>query len=771
MRILQISTYDISGGAARATYRLHRGLRDAGHDCRMLVRYKDTNDRFVSSVAPENQAYTSDEALYLGVAIQGHYIDSHRTAVSNTLFSLPYPGHDLSTLPLIKEADIINLHWVAQYQSLLTLKRLFDLGKPVVWTLHDQWAFTGGCHYTAGCERYTKDCRACPQLAEDPFHLPEAVLKDKLRLFENARLTLVTPSRWMGACAGKSALFKDLRVEVIPNALETDLYRPFPKARAKKRIGLGPDTLTLLFGGVSGNEKRKGFPKLMGAIRTCLKDPGFRNLVKTKKISLIYFGHAGDALEGVGIPVQSLGYLDSEKDIITAYGAADLFILPSLEDNLPNTMLEAMSCGTPVVAFDVGGIPEGVKNGETGQLVPSGDVRQMGKAILSLISNPEQRKAMGKACRKRAQEQYRLEIQVRAYVDLYKELIESRTPRVQSTTEDRISGAWLAPGPSKERPLSVPLEFGMGPHFKEIYDPVLFKALKEFSCHAQGQWQASEADRAARLKDIMKLSSQLAVSESDRSDRDKLIKEVSERLNASENDRSRLLKDVEKLTGDLQKSEADRGARLEDIKKLSLQLAASESDRLARDKLIKEVSERIKASENDRSRLLKDVEKLAGDLRESEADRGARLGDMKRLSSQLAASESDRSDRDKLIKEVSERLNASEKNRSWLLKDVEKLNGDLRESEADRGVRLEDMKKLSAQLAASESDRVARGELIDELSERLETSEKDSAKLMELIEMNEEIFAGSFFGLLRHQRVAKKRMKTKAETTPLQHSD
>ncbi|MBW2049736.1 MAG: glycosyltransferase, partial [Deltaproteobacteria bacterium] len=280
LRILQISTYDISGGAGRAAYRLHRGLRKAEHDCRMLVRYKDTDDRYVHPVSSENQARTSDEALFLRRAIQGHYINSHRTGVSNTLFSLPCPGYDLSMLPLVKEADIINLHWVAQYQSLITLKRLFDLGKPVVWTLHDQWAFTGGCHYAAGCENYQTDCRACPQLAEDPFFLPGAVLKDKLSLFGNVDLTIVTPSRWMGACARKSALFKAKRVEVIPNSLETDRFRPLSKGKAKKRIGLRADTVALLFGGVSGDEKRKGFHKLAEAIGICLRDTHFRNLVK-----------------------------------------------------------------------------------------------------------------------------------------------------------------------------------------------------------------------------------------------------------------------------------------------------------------------------------------------------------------------------------------------------------------------------------------------------------------------------------------------------------
>ena len=538
---MQISTYDITGGAARATYRLHRGLLQIGQDCRTLVRYKASTDDSVVGVVPENPAEKVEEEFFLSVAIQQYYINSHRTDISNTLFSLSYPGYDLSTLPMVQAADIINLHWVAQYQSPVTLHRLFDLGKPVVWTLHDQWAFTGGCHYTAGCEEYRKDCAECPQLSDDPFNLPGTILKDKLRLFKNANLTVVTPSRWLGACAKESKLFKNLCFEVIPNSLETDVFRPLPKAKAKKSIGLPTDITTLLFGVEYGNEKRKGFRELMGAIQYCLKDDDFQDLVRANKIRLICFGYTSDELEAVGIPVKALGYLDSDEKIMTAYCAADIFVLPSLEDNLPNTMLEAMSCGTPVVAFDVDGMPDAVINGKTGQLVSLGDVKEMGKAILSLIFNPEKRGRMGKECRKKVEEQYKLEIQAQRYLGLYQELIEPHASGVQATSEDQTARVWEVPVSLKGEPLSVTLEPGVGSHFKDIYDQVLFKALKELSFYVHKQWQASEADRAARLKDIDKLGKQLKKSELERTARDELIEELSGRLKALEKDHATLV--------------------------------------------------------------------------------------------------------------------------------------------------------------------------------------------------------------------------------------
>ena len=495
MKIVQVSTNDVRGGAARAAYRLHQGLLQIGEDCRMLVRRKASTDDSVFCVTATNSAEKFDEELFLGTAIQGHYINSHRTDISDTIFSLPYLGYDLSDLPLIRAADVVNLHWVAHhYQSLLSLQKLFALGKPVVWTLHDQWAFTGGCHYAAGCKKYRQDCAACPQLADDPFDLPAAILKDKLELFKGANLTIVTPSQWLAVCARESRLFKDLRVEVIPNSLETDVFSPLPKAEAKESVGLAAEIVTLLFVAHVGNEKRKGFQELIAAIQYCLAEPEFQSLVKDDRIRILCFGHPSDELEAVGIPVISLGYLDSDEEIRTAYAAADLFILPSLEDNLPNTMLESMSCGTPVVAFDVGGIPDVIVNGVTGQLAPVGDVRQLGQAVLSLVFDPDQREEMGQNCRKAMVEGYSLNIQAQRYLELYQELHQEYKLSVQIAPEDSTAELERTEVPVAApavEALPVYLETAVGPHFQDISDQVLFKALKEFAPARERAYQTA----------------------------------------------------------------------------------------------------------------------------------------------------------------------------------------------------------------------------------------------------------------------------------------
>ncbi|MFP4088305.1 MAG: glycosyltransferase [Desulfobacteraceae bacterium] len=558
MRIVQISTYDIRGGASRATYRLHRGLRDRGEDCRMVVRHRESEDEFVFPVQADPSGQQDGRDFFLSQVIQGHYIDAHRTEMSNTLFSLPYSGLDLSPLSLVQEADIINLHWVARFQSSISLNRLFALKKPVVWTLHDQWAFTGGCHYSAGCKGYRTDCRACPQLADDPFNLPTAVLDDKEVLFKDADLTIVTPSRWMAECAKKSRLFGDLRVEVIPNSLETDLYIPVPKPEAKEKLGLETKGVTLLFGGEDGNEKRKGFRELMGGIRYCLTDAGFQDLVGAGNLRLICFGRPNDEIASLGIPVDALGYLDSEERIRDVYAAADIFVLPSLEDNLPNTILEAMSCGTPVVAFETGGIPEMVKDGVTGRLVPLGDSESLGQALLALIFNPEERQTMGKACRKRIERDYPLEVQARSYAQLYEALIRKKGSSRSALAGVTEQGSWEAPsGFDGKKSLSAPMETALGPHFSDIYDPVLFRALKGFAPYIYKQWELSEADRRDRFDQVRQLADLLKESEADRNARLDQINKLNKLFGESEADRRATLDQISELAKMLDQEEAD----------------------------------------------------------------------------------------------------------------------------------------------------------------------------------------------------------------------
>jgi glycosyltransferase involved in cell wall biosynthesis len=358
--------------------------------------------------------------------LQGH-IDMHRTPVSNTMFSLAYPGVDVSIIPHVYEADIINLHWVALFfQSPTTLRKLLDLGRPVVWTLHDQWAFSGGCHFSAGCRGYEDTCGCCPQLSDDLFGLPESVLRDKAELLRGAPLTVVTPSAWLGGAARRSRLFRDVRIEVIPYSLETDVFAPQDKRRAKQQLGINWDTRTLLFGAEDGREKRKGYQELLEAVRSCGSDSRFSSLLTKGRIKLLAFGHLGDALHETGLPIHPLGYLHNDADLACVYAAADVFVLPSLEDNLPNTMLEAMSCGTPVVAFRTGGVPDVISHGVTGMLAPLGDTRALGEAILTVVLDGGITQRMSAACRRVIEEGYRLEVQAKRYLDLFEDLCAVR---------------------------------------------------------------------------------------------------------------------------------------------------------------------------------------------------------------------------------------------------------------------------------------------------------------------------------------------------------
>ncbi len=607
MKILQVSTYDIRGGAARATYRLHCGLRNGGQDCRMLVKYRDTKDGFVSAI--EDKGGQTDEQFLMEVPLQEHYINTHRTDVSNTMFSLPYPGYDISGLDLVQEADVINLHWVSQFQSPVTLNQLFALGKPVVWTLHDQWAFTGGCHYSAGCQEYRSNCGVCPQLANDPFFLPEATLKDKEQLFKNANLTIVTPSRWMSDCAAKSRLFKSFAVETIANSIETDLYYPLAKDRAKQHLGIPGDAVTFLFGAIDGKEKRKGFSELVGAMEFCRQSPLFRELLEKDRIRLLCFGSPNHQLESTNVPYVSLGRLETDAEIREAYSAADIFLLPSLEDNLPNTVLESMSCGTPVISFQIGGVPDMVTDGVTGYLVKAFDIGQMSEAIVSLALDPGKRESMGKAGRARVLKDYPLDVQAKRYVDLYDRLLrEKRHSDSHPSVPSRSSGLF-----QKETNLSfetVPANFNMtlGSRFERIYDGILFQALKSFAPMAHKLWKSSELDRARRLEQVKKMSRLLESCEVDREAR---------------------LQQINELTSMLESCEADRSDRWEQIQELTAQLEA-ENHQL----LLRKHAEAVAKYEMRLSQY-------ASQLKESRSLLMARESELKQRGSQLAALESE----------------------------------------------------------------------------------------------------------------------------------
>lgn len=459
MKIVQISTSDIQGGAAKACYRLAKGLRSIGEDCSILVQSRRSNESFISEFG---SAGPRSAGFILAEKIQRNYIDRQRRAISNTQFSYTGPAFDLSENRLVQKADVLNLHWVTGYQNPQTIARLASSGTPLVWTLHDQWPFTGGCHYTSGCTRYGETCSSCPQLRGDWFHLTEALLQDKATSLQSAPITIVSPSRWMADCARQSSVLRRHRVVTIPNAVETDEFSPRDKNAARRNFGLREECLFLLFGSESGKEKRKGFQEFLSALRVCMQNPDFAKRASEGSIQVISFGHPVTDFEIPGLQFISLGFLNSPEKLRDAYCAADLFVLPSLEDNLPNTMLESMSCGTPVIAFATGGMPDVITNDVTGLVVPPLDAKALGYALLSLLFDGEKRRQMSRHCRSLMAERFSLEVQAQKYLKLYQEIL-SEGHRCRTRND------------SRSQPVLCP---GKGPALQKIF---IFLVLKSFT--------------------------------------------------------------------------------------------------------------------------------------------------------------------------------------------------------------------------------------------------------------------------------------------------
>jgi len=429
LKILQISTSDIQGGAARAAYRLHQGLRLINQDSLVLAKQRTSEDSFVCSVEDLGYAETISNDHMLYGEIQDNYIDDNRTDISNTLFSYPYPEFNLTKIEQVKQADILNLHWIARFQSAETIASLLALGKPVVWTLHDMAAFTGGCHYSAGCQRYQNNCDACPQLEVDKYNLPAIILEEKLKhLSAYSNLTIVTPSHWLADCARSSKLFQNNRIEVIPYGIDTDVFKPVAMATAKKHLNISDEEITILFGADYSIEKRKGVDLLVLALSQCLKNDSAQKLLRERRIKILNFGHSCPSLDAIkesGVPIISLGYVSSDEELSYIYSAANVLLLPSLEDNLPNLLLESMSCGTPVIAFATGGMKDLIDDRETGRLVDIENVDAFSEAILDSLINPGKYEEMGLKARLKIEKGYSLVHQANRYLNLYTNLINT----------------------------------------------------------------------------------------------------------------------------------------------------------------------------------------------------------------------------------------------------------------------------------------------------------------------------------------------------------
>ena len=424
MKALIISASDLAGGAAIAASRLHRGLMAAGVETRMLVQDKQGAEVSVAAVEPDMGA--SNDWLR---SLNAHVNRNARTAVSNTSFSLPWPGTTLCQHPWVLWADVINLHWVSGFVSPETVRELLALGKPVVWTLHDQRPFTGGCHYTAGCTGFHSTCESCPQLQPAYQSLPALALQLALQSLRGVPpLAVVSPSRWLAEEARRSRIFAGCRVETVPNSLDLEVFKPGDRAAIRAKLGLPTDALVMMFGAYTLVEHRKGFDLLSQSIHQALTHPDIAARHEAGELVFAAYGKDEDTLRKSGLPVVLLGTQETPEQMALTLSAADLVICPTREDNLPNVVMEAMACGVPVLACDVGGVPDMITDGVHGRLVPPENSAALTQALTEIIRNPSVLSRWGAQARAKCESEYPLHRQGQDYATLFQSLLAQPLP-------------------------------------------------------------------------------------------------------------------------------------------------------------------------------------------------------------------------------------------------------------------------------------------------------------------------------------------------------
>jgi glycosyltransferase involved in cell wall biosynthesis len=417
--ILHLSTFHLEGGAGVAATRLHRALLRNGEDSHMLISGVKDSEPGVTDLITTN--WESRKSFYRFVEERIYFFPQEKDSSVRFAFSPAVAGIDISKHPLVQQADIIHLHWVNfGFLSMASLDRLFALGKPVVWTLHDMWTFTGGCHYSRGCDNYLTHCEYCPYLAKpDLYDISFSQFEKKTEIYTNANLTLVSPSNWLNNLTKQAALTQNLTSACIPNCIDTDFFTPGDQHKIRAELGLPTDKKLLLFAGANTQDPRKGFVYFKEAME--------KYSAEKQDVEVLIFGKSGNnSFDAFPVPVHYLGKITEPKQMVQVYNAADMIIVPSLEDNLPNTIMEAMACGTPAVGFATGGIPEMIDHLSNGYVADLKSANSLTDGI-NWVLEQNSDKSVSLAARQKVISTYSEPIVTSQYSRLYTDMLHHQT--------------------------------------------------------------------------------------------------------------------------------------------------------------------------------------------------------------------------------------------------------------------------------------------------------------------------------------------------------
>ncbi len=412
MRVLHVNTSERVGGAAIAASRLVEALNRAGVEARLLVRDRQSGSPHTVTLAPRWRLRLAFlwERLRIWVA---------NGCSRDGLWSVDIAcaGADVTRTAEFREADIIHFHWVNQgLLSMHQLECILRSGKPVVWTMHDMWPCTAICHHARDCKAFGTHCHHCPQLLRPSARdLSWQLFEAKRRAYAKGAITFVGCSRWMAGEARKSALLEGHGVASIPNTCDSNIFHPGVQADARRRLGL-PGGKLMLFACQKVTNVRKGLAELLRA----LQEPALRPW--RGQLTLVVVGEmAGSVARDIPFPVHVAGYVSSEADMAALYQGVDVFVTPSWEENLPNTIMEAMACGTPCVGFSVGGIPEMIDHRVNGYVARYRDVADLAEGIAYVLGDAAH--SLSCAAAGKAAATWNEDAVVQQYMQLYDSLL------------------------------------------------------------------------------------------------------------------------------------------------------------------------------------------------------------------------------------------------------------------------------------------------------------------------------------------------------------
>jgi glycosyltransferase involved in cell wall biosynthesis len=355
MKVLIVNTSEKTGGAAIAANRLFKALNRNGVDATMLVRDKHSSDKKVFALKNTLQAKLQFVLERLSIFLLNKFDKKRlfRVSFANT-------GTDITELKEFKEADVIHLHWINQGMlSLKDIDRIVKSGKPVVWTMHDMWVFTGACHYNEECTKFLETCGSCLILHSNCRNdISYRLQQRKKSIYDKSNICFVSCSKWLRNIAAESNVLKNERVVDVPNTIDTAIFKEKDKKGIREKYNLPTDKKLLLFSSAKISDERKGFPYLIEACNILSKE--YPQLCK--RLGVIILGKESGSSGVIPFPTYTMNYVREENELSDIYNAADLFVTPSLQDNLPNTIMEALACGLPCVGFNVGGIPEMIEH-------------------------------------------------------------------------------------------------------------------------------------------------------------------------------------------------------------------------------------------------------------------------------------------------------------------------------------------------------------------------------------------------------------------------